>query len=53
MSESEKVTKFIKDCKISHSDWVVYLDRGTVNEIIHNLIITYNEQTKHNSSNNT
>ena len=39
-----KADKFIKDCNISKEDWQTYLDRGTLEHIVANMLMTYHQE---------
>ena len=38
-----KADNFIKDCKVTKEDWQTYLDRGTLEHIVANMLITYSQ----------
>jgi len=39
-----KADKFIKDCNITKEDWQTYLDRGTLEHIVANMLMTYHQE---------
>lgn len=36
--------KFIKNCKVSKKDWQTYLNRGTLEHIIANMLMAYHQE---------